>query len=66
MEKPTWEVIESTPIRELIGEDTFKLLDGNLKKIGGDIHTTVDTNPNSSTFGEVHCTLRLPGGKEYR
>lgn len=49
--RPSWGVLESTPLRELAGED-----------VGGDIHTTVDLNPDSPTFGDAHWTMRLPGG----
>ena len=61
MSQPDWHVIDSTPIRDLIGQETFRLPDGNRKRVGGDIHHTVDVNPESETFGEVHTTLRLPG-----
>ena len=61
MSKSSWDVVESTKIRDLIGENTFPTLDGNMKKIGGDIHSTVDINPESPTFGEVHSTVQLPG-----
>jgi len=60
-----WSVFESTPIRDLIGESTFRLPDGNEKGIGGDIHTTVDLNPTSQSFGECHSAMRLPGGFEF-
>ncbi len=60
--KPVWDVLESTPLRSLSGQDTFQLADGNMKNVGGDIHTTVDINPTSPTFGEAHSTLTLPGG----
>ncbi len=56
-----WHVVDSAPIRDIIGQDTFRVPDGNLKRIGGDIHDTVDVDPGSPTFGEVHSTLRLPG-----
>ncbi len=58
-------VFDSLPIRDLIGEETFKLPEGNLKKVGGDIHATIDVKPESPTFGEVHSTLRLPGLSDY-
>ena len=64
-ERPWWKVNESTPIRDLIGQATYQLPDGNMKKIGGDIHSTVDINPNSETFGEVHSTMRIPGANDY-
>ena len=60
-----WSVFESTSIRDLTGKSTFRLADGNEKRIGGDIHTTVDLNPTSRTFGECHNTMRLPGGVEF-
>lgn len=63
--KPEWSVADATPIREIIGVETFKVPDGNLKKLGGDIHSTVDVNPFSSTFGEVHSTMRIPGAKDF-
>ena len=65
MSENDWFVLESTPIRNLIGESTFRLPDGNQKRIGGDIHTTVDLNPASPSFGECHSTMRLPGGIEF-
>jgi hypothetical protein len=52
---------ESLRIRDIIDEPTFKNKFGDDKKIGGDIHTTIDVNPNSPTFGEPHQTLELPG-----
>ena len=62
--KSEWFVIEPTPIRNLIGQDYYQLADGNFKKIGGDVHSTIDINPKSKTFGEVHSTIQLPGGKD--
>ena len=59
--KPAWDVIESAPIRDITGESSFKNSFGDMKKIGGDIHTTVDINPASPGFGEAHSTMRLPG-----
>ena len=56
-----WSVFESTPIRDIIDQNTFPLPDGNQKKVGGDIHTTVDADPASETFGEAHWTMRIPG-----
>jgi len=64
-EKSSWYVIESTPIRELINQDFYQLSDGNMKKIKGDIHSTIDSNPNSKTFGELHSTLRIAKNMEY-
>lgn len=61
MDNPEWEVIERTPIRDFLDTDFYTNPHGDPKKIGGDIHTTVDVNPNSPTFGEVHSTLQLPG-----
>lgn len=60
-DKSVWDVVESVKIRDLIGENTFRTPDGNMKNIGGDIHSTVDINPESSTFGEIHSTVQLPG-----
>ena len=60
-----WEILDSLKIRDLIEDETFKLPDGNMKKIGGDIHPTVDIDPDSPDFGEVHSTMRLPGKKVY-
>ena len=59
-----WFVIEPIPIRKLLNQDFYPLSDGNMKKIGGDIHSTLDINPNSDTFGEVHSTLQIPGIKK--
>ena len=56
--------VEQFKVRDLIGEKTFKNQFGDDKKIGGDIHTTVDINPISPTFGDAHDTLRLPGIKK--
>ena len=55
---PNWFVVESTPIRKLVDDLS------HIKKGGGDIHSTIDINPESKTFGELHTTLRLPGNKE--
>ncbi len=55
-----WFVIESLPIRELSNETWIP----NTKKRIGDIHSTLDINPESKTFGEVHSTLRVPGNKD--
>jgi hypothetical protein len=55
IKKEKWDVIESIPLKKLTNE---------LSKVGGDIHTTVDIDPNSSTFGELHTTLRIPGNRD--
>lgn len=60
---PSWFVADITPIRDLARQEFFETSDGNMKKVGGDIHSTVDVNPNSPTFGEVHSTLQLPKKK---
>lgn len=52
-QRPNWSVIDGTPLRDLVGED-----------VGGDIHHTVDANPESPTFGDVHWTVQLPGGRD--
>jgi hypothetical protein len=49
--QPYYTPIESFPLRN------FEM------GAGGDIHNTVDTNPDSQTFGDVHWTMRLPGTK---
>lgn len=50
MRQPDWQVTDRMPLRNLTGEN-----------VGGDIHTTVDVNPLSPSFGEPHDTLQLPG-----
>ena len=65
MNDSEWTPIDGTPIRDLIGERTFELPNGNHKRIGGDVHHTVDLNPKSPTFGEVHSTLRIPGLSDF-
>lgn len=64
-ELPSWSVIDGQSIRSIIKEDTFKNSFGDMKKVGGDIHSTVDLNPGSSTFGEVHSTMRIPGASDF-
>lgn len=51
--QPQWDVVDRTPLRNIVNEP-----------IGGDIHTTVDINPNSPSFGEPHDTLQMPGGNK--
>lgn len=57
---PNWFVIESLPIRELSNEPWIP----NTRKKIGDIHSTVDINPDSESFGEAHFTMRIPGGED--
>lgn len=61
--KPVWDFCEGLPVSEMVGG--VRLADGNTMTRLGDIHNTIDINPESKTFGEVHWTLRLKGGKEY-
>jgi len=46
---PNWFVQDSCSIKSLGGQG------------GGDIHSTIDLNPTSPSFGDVHSTMRLPG-----
>lgn len=64
-ELPHWDVLDGQSVREIIGEDVFKNSYGDDKKIGGDIHSTVDVNPASSTYGQVHSTMRIPGSTDF-
>lgn len=56
----TWEVLESTPLSELISEQDRTLPDGNIKTRCGDIHTTIDKDTL-----EIHTTMRLPGDSTF-